>query len=656
MDVIILHNGSILGKRIIDTWCEKYSRKSEFHVVYNCSLDELDESSPKLVILASDMQSEFEQLALEKCRDLKLPILCVVGRGSTVLLGPLETPGKPGCVTCLQLRWDNTLNRSLLNSIFGQQDGRIVEPLEMSPSDLLTLGDIVTDEIKSIISESPDSPKSDGKVGVYDQAENIEWVPVVPSHDCPWCNLRPDDDPALARVEFVSHIINVVETLRVGTVDFKRLQELFLHTKVGYISAVNEFWSGDRYVQADAYIYTPDGADVAGYGSGLSIIDAKQSAMLEVLERSCGFQAVNRRPVVRGTYSEVGAIAVHPSQFGLHSHELFQSSNHNLEPFDEEKEYSWVWAHSTQYHKPVLIPEQIAYYGPTADERRFITETSNGCAIGGTVEEAVLHGIFEVLERDGFLNMWYGKMPVPEIKLGNHCPSKTSEVFNYVLENGFEVRLFNLSHDLTIPAICAVAISFGNDYPKVVSGSACHLNPYQAVYGALRELSVQVGNLKRVSTERRKEAAPMFLDPIKIKDILDHAAVAALPEAYPRWEFLLMQENRGQIQSVEEVYIDVARRYKIDSRDIQLILNAVLDDIHGRGFDVIVLNQTSVEVSHGGLHAVKVLIPGMTPITFGYGYQRLRGLRRIFELPVRMGYSTRVLTETDLNQDCHPFS
>ncbi|MFB5189279.1 TOMM precursor leader peptide-binding protein [Alicyclobacillus fastidiosus] len=591
-----------------------------------------------------------------KCRDLKLSILSVLGRGSTVLVGPLETPEIPGCVTCLQLRWENTFDRSLLYSIFNQQVGSIAEPLQMSQSDLLTLGDIVTDEIQSVILESQTSPNSKGKVGVYEQAEHIEWVPVVPSHDCPRCNLMPDDDPALAQLQFTSHIMNDVDTLRIGTVDFKRLEELFMHTKVGYISNAHAFSNGDRYVEAGAYIYTPAGTEIAGYGSGLSITDAKQSAMLEVLERSCGFQAVNRRPVVFGKYSELNDIAIHPPQFGLHSHELLQSSNHIFEPFDEETKYSWVWAHSTKYNTSVLIPEQIAFYGPTADEKRFIKETSNGCALGGTLEEAVLHGTFEVLERDGFLNMWYAKMPLPELRLGNYCPAHTSEVFNYLEESGFEVRLFNMSHDLSIPAICAVAINEENDYPKVVSGSACHLNPYQAVNGALRELTVQVLNLQRTSEERRKEAASMFLDPKKIRDILDHVAVAALPEAYPRWEFLLRKENRGQIQAVEEVYTDVARRYQVESRDIRLILNSVFDDLHGRGFDVIVLDQTSVEVSHGGLHAVKVLIPGMTPITFGYGSQRVRGLSRLFELPYRLGYSSRVLTENDLNPDCHPFS
>jgi len=656
MNIVILHDDSVIGQQIINTWREGNSESRQWHLVHNCSLDDLESDCPKLVILASDRSSAYEELVLGKCRDLNLQVFTVLGRGQTVLLGPLERPEIPGCATCLQLRWENTFRRSLLSAFLNSQDDDATEPLEVSQSDLSKLANIVIMEIDSIVLESSNSPNCKGRVGVYDAEEGIHWVPLVPSHDCPRCRLMPDDKPALAKVEFTSHLMTDVESLRVGTVDYKSLEELYVHTKVGYISATSEFWNGDGYVQANAYIYTPAGHEIAGYGSALSAGDAKQSAVLEVLERSCGFQAVGRRPIVLGKYSEFRHAAIHPLTFGLHSYELFQSSNPVLEPFDEEKKYSWVWAHSTKYNKSVLIPEQIAFYGPIVDKKRFVTETSSGCAIGGTLEEAALHGIFEVLERDGFLNMWYAKMPVPELKLGRDCPSKVWELVNHLVDDGFEVRLFNLSHDLSIPAIGAVAIAADNEFPKVVSAAACHINPFQAVFGALRELTLQVVNLRQAPEVRRQEALSMLLNEEKIKDILHHAAVASLPEAYSRWAFLLRREQRGYIQSVDEAYADVARRYHLESRDIGKVLNSVLEDLHGRGFDVIVLNQTSAEVAYGGLTAVKVLIPGMTPMTFGYGFQRVRGLSRLYELPYRTGYSQRVLTEKDLNQDCHPFS
>lgn len=656
MKIVIFHNGS-LGTQIVDTWYKRFSTTSQFQFVYNGSLDNLEELNPKLVVLASDTSSEFEGQVLGRCRELKLTVLPVLGRGSTVLVGPLETPGVPGCVTCLQLRWENTFHQSLLGSLFGNGDASNTGvPLEISQADVLTLSDIVIDEMQSITGESPNPPHCRGQVGIYSDDGPFEWVSILPSHDCPRCDLMPDDDPCLAEVHFDAHILNDGDSLRVASVDFKRLETLYMHTRVGYISATNEIWNGNRYAQADAYIYTPKGYEVAGYGSGLSMAEAKASAMLEVLERSCGVQAVNRRPVVFGTYAEFADIAVHPLQFGLHNDEGLQPYHHIFDKFDEEKKYSWVFAYSTRQKKSVLIPEQIAYYGPTADEKRFITESSNGCAIGGTLEEAALHGLFEVLERDGFLNMWYAKMPVPELKLGRHCPPRITEMFHFLTENGFQVRLFNLSHDLDIPVIGAVAINRKDVYPKVVSGSACHLNPYQAVRGALRELTVQVMNLQRTANERYEWALSMFSDPTKMKDILDHGAVASLPEAYPRWHFLLHHRHRRPILSVEEAYKGVKRRYQVNSRDTLRILGSVLQDLHGRGFDVIVLNQTSVELLYGGLHAVKVFVPGMTPIAWGYGFDRVRGLKRLFELPSQLGYASRVLTEQDLNPHPHPFS
>ncbi|MFB5189209.1 TOMM precursor leader peptide-binding protein [Alicyclobacillus fastidiosus] len=661
-DVVILHEGSTLGEHIVHTWRHKHGEHAGVHLTEDCSLSDLEQLRPILVILASDMPSStFEQTALAKCRDLQLRVLPVVGRASTILLGPLEIPGTPGCATCLQLRFEHTIQRSRLKVMLKQQVGRSVEsaqmPLMMSQADLVTVSDIVSDELAGILLKEENPANCEGKVGVYSTAELLEWVPVLPSHDCPRCRLLPDDDPAHAHVQFQSHRLGDLDALRVGAVDFNRLEALYVHPKVGYISAVHELWNGDHYVRASAQICTPTGAEHVGYGSGLTIVDAKRSAMLEVLERSCGFQASKRRPVVFGHYAEFQDIAVHPSRFGLHGDELLQMSNHMLEPFSEEKKYSWVWAYSTMSKKTVLVPEQTAYYGWTNDEKRFIKETSNGCALGGTVEEAVLHGIFEVLERDGILNMWYARLPIPELKLDKHCPSRVSRVIELLENEGYEIRLFNASHDLCIPVVFAVAVRAGEHaYPKVVSGSACHLNPYEAVYGALRELTVQVFHLQGTSEIRRTEALSMLLSPTSIQEILDHVVVGGLPEAYPRWEFLLSGERRTPIHSVQDVYADAVRPLQSESLDIRSVLNAVLDDLHSRGFDVLVVDQTSSEVACGELHAVKVLIPGMTPIAFGYGFRRVRGLSRVFELPYQMGYSTHVLTESDLNEDCHPFS
>jgi ribosomal protein S12 methylthiotransferase accessory factor len=52
---------------------------------------------------------------------------------------------------------------------------------------------------------------------------------------------------------------------------------------------------------------------------------------------------------------------------------------------------------------------------------------------------------------------------------------------------------------------------------------------------------------------------------------------------------------------------------------------------------------------------VKVLIPGMLPMTFGHHLTRLKGLERVLNVPAELGYADGPLTFEQLNQKPHPF-
>lgn len=67
-------------------------------------------------------------------------------------------------------------------------------------------------------------------------------------------------------------------------------------------------------------------------------------------------------------------------------------------------------------NRPILVPESIAYYS-LGHRDAYVYETSNGCAIGGSLEEAIFHGILEVVERDAFLLTWYAELPLPALIL-----------------------------------------------------------------------------------------------------------------------------------------------------------------------------------------------------------------------------------------------
>jgi ribosomal protein S12 methylthiotransferase accessory factor len=71
--------------------------------------------------------------------------------------------------------------------------------------------------------------------------------------------------------------------------------------------------------------------------------------------------------------------------------------------------------------------------------------------------------------------------------------------------------------------------------------------------------------------------------------------------------------------------------------------------------EVIVVNQSSPEITRNRLHCVKVIVPGMLPMTFGHHLIRITGLRRLLEVPYRMGYVQQPLSYEQLNPHPHPF-
>jgi len=73
---------------------------------------------------------------------------------------------------------------------------------------------------------------------------------------------------------------------------------------------------------------------------------------------------------------------------GLPAAGQIEGSTERLVRYSPDLEMSWVWAFSFARGRPALVPEQIAYYGRiTPPRERFVIETSNGCALGGTLEE-----------------------------------------------------------------------------------------------------------------------------------------------------------------------------------------------------------------------------------------------------------------------------
>ncbi|RII14945.1 YcaO-like family protein [Streptomyces sp. YIM 130001] len=73
------------------------------------------------------------------------------------------------------------------------------------------------------------------------------------------------------------------------------------------------------------------------------------------------------------------------------------------------------------------------------------------------------------------------------------------------------------------------------------------------------------------------------------------------------------------------------------------------------GFDVLAIDQTSPEQRSVGLHTVRVVVPGLVPIDFGWHKQRALSLPRTRSAFRRAGWRTTDLGPEELNRVPHPF-
>src|SRR5207247_11424861 len=87
-------------------------------------------------------------------------------------------------------------------------------------------------------------------------------------------------------------------------------------------------------------------------------------------------------------------------------------------PFDAGAEIDWTPVWSLTRREVRYLPTAFCYYSyPWPQERASCLACSNGNAAGNTLEEAILQGFLELVERDGVALWWYNRVRRPAVDL-----------------------------------------------------------------------------------------------------------------------------------------------------------------------------------------------------------------------------------------------
>lgn len=214
-------------------------------------------------------------------------------------------------------------------------------------------------------------------------------------------------------------------------------------------------------------------------GKGATPVEAKVSVMMEAVERySSEFQKADKKRVVMGTFGDVsnGKAAIDPQKLILPGQLL---PNVRLD---------WIDGYDLMNKKEVLLPCNAVFHPYLAPFRLFRSNT-NGLASGNTLEEAIFHGLMEVVERDALSIAEATREPGKAITITKK-DGLVYDIYAKFGNAGIEVKLWYLPTDSGIPTVLASTDDKELMDPSLlVMGVGTHLDARIAVLRALTEVA-----------------------------------------------------------------------------------------------------------------------------------------------------------------------
>lgn len=217
-------------------------------------------------------------------------------------------------------------------------------------------------------------------------------------------------------------------------------------------------------------------------GKGATPDQALASAVMESLERYSA-ELRDDDEIVYGTYEQACDVmmTIDPKDMIL-----------PIPVLDRYMAETIAWTEGWEMFRgcPVWVPACAVYYPyyPDGDYQLFRFHT-NGIAAGNTMEEAILHGLFEDIERDAWSICEYRDATNADVLIEDE-DSVPAQLIAKFADQGIDIHLKDLTSDIGIPTIGAAADDTVTQDPELLTiGVGTHLNPEIAAVRAITEVA-----------------------------------------------------------------------------------------------------------------------------------------------------------------------
>ena len=568
------------------------------------------------------------------------PWVLVQPSGIFPLVGPMFRPGQGACWMCLAERMKR--NREVRAML----DRRQARPVAVSPLAQQTFGQsaiqLAAVEIAKAIATDFRTQLGGQIISLDLLGSTIVKHYVATRPQCPSCGRKKLRDPrrAPAPVELgaggkvvttsggyrsVSSSATVARFRRhvsplTGVVSRLERIQADLPLATNYLAKHNFSGPSETVHELRA------GLSGGSFGKGSTAEQGEASALMEAIERYSGiFQGDEIRAKRRFTDFPSGE-AIYPDDVLLFSEAQLRQGGAGMPGSDEQDaipalfdrlakiEWSPVWSLRDARFK--YLPTSLLYFFYTGADA--FAADSNGCAAGNTLEEAMVQGFLELVERDAYAIWWYNRLQRPELDLDQFDDPFVRDLQKRLAQAGRRLWVLDVTSDLGIPTFVAVTHWMQDGRENIEFGSGAHFDARIALLRALTELN-QFLSLGFMGGGTGEKSSLDGATPLRLQD---HSYLT--PSGSP-----MVQPEVGS---------------KFGHLDTREQVTACVSLADQAGLDFLVLDQTRPDIE---APVVRVIVPGLR-----HFYRRFAP-GRLYDVPVKLGLRDRPLKEHELNP-IHP--
>ncbi len=367
---------------------------------------------------------------------------------------------------------------------------------------------------------------------------------------------------------------------------------------------------------------------------------AEAASIGEALERySAAFVPFDRLVVASADHLPG---SVDPERFALFDDVQFDEAAFPFQPFRRDTVVSWVDGFALPGGTLAYLPAQLVFlaWRRIDPEPQLAYATSNGLACAPTLEEAVLAGLLEQIERDAVMVAWYGRLSLPLLDWSRD-PELVRIDERYFAPTGLRHAAVDLSGFFGIPTVLGVV----HGPPGVLGALGVGAASASTVDVAWRKALAEAFAVQRWVRDRALEHPDDVEQPAAaIRSFDGHTMFYAHPDRAARAAFLDASPARRDTRDIAP----------LEGADVLECIEAVCDRLARHRVSAYAVDVTSPDVRSAGFHVARVIAPELCQLDV-VEQARFLGGSRLYEAAYEAGLVAAPLTVGDLNPNPHPF-